>query len=34
VDDVDTRLSALLTPDQLARYEALKALLDGDGGDS
>lgn len=34
LDDFDTKFSALLTPDQLARYEALKALVHGDGGDS
>ena len=35
LDDFDTRFSALLTPEQLARYEALKALVHpGDGGDS
>ncbi|MEA2603338.1 MAG: hypothetical protein QOF89_4330 [Acidobacteriota bacterium] len=31
--DFDTRFSAILTPEQLARYEALKALV-GDRGDS
>ncbi len=31
--DFDARFSAILTPEQLARYEALKALL-GDRGDS
>jgi Spy/CpxP family protein refolding chaperone len=35
LDDFDTKFSALLTPDQLARYEALKALVHpGDGDDS
>ena len=35
LDDFDKKFSALLTPDQLARYEALKALVHpGDGGDS
>ncbi|HEY2291028.1 MAG TPA: periplasmic heavy metal sensor [Thermoanaerobaculia bacterium] len=34
LDDFDQKFSALLTPDQLARYEALKALVHGDGGDS
>jgi Spy/CpxP family protein refolding chaperone len=34
LDDFDTKFSALLTPEQLARYEALKALVHGDGGDS
>jgi Spy/CpxP family protein refolding chaperone len=34
LDDFDMKFSALLTPDQLARYEALKALVHGDGGDS
>jgi Spy/CpxP family protein refolding chaperone len=31
--DFDTKFSAILTPEQLARYEALKALV-GDRGDS
>ena len=35
LDDFDKKFSALLTPDQLARYEALKALMHpGDDGDS
>lgn len=34
LDDFDKKFSALLTPDQLAKYEALKALVHGDGGDS
>jgi Spy/CpxP family protein refolding chaperone len=35
LDDFDKKFSALLTPDQLARYEALKALVHpGDDGDS
>jgi len=35
LDDFDKKFSALLTPEQLARYEALKALVHpGDGGDS
>jgi Spy/CpxP family protein refolding chaperone len=35
LEDFDTKFSALLTPDQLARYEALKALVHGgDGEDS
>jgi Spy/CpxP family protein refolding chaperone len=33
LDDFDTKFSALLTPDQLARYEALKALVHGGDGD-
>lgn len=33
LDDFDTKFSALLTPDQLARYEALKQLVHGDDGD-
>jgi Spy/CpxP family protein refolding chaperone len=32
-EDFDARFSAILTPEQLARYEALKALV-GDRGDS
>jgi Spy/CpxP family protein refolding chaperone len=34
LDDFDAKFSALLTPDQLARYEALKALVHGGDGDS
>jgi Spy/CpxP family protein refolding chaperone len=35
LDDFDKKFSALLTPDQLARYEALKALVHpGEGDDS
>lgn len=30
LDDFDKKFSALLTPEQLARYEALKALVHGD----
>ena len=33
LDDFDQKFSALLTPDQLARYEALKALVHGGDGD-
>ncbi|MFL6236139.1 MAG: periplasmic heavy metal sensor [Thermoanaerobaculia bacterium] len=33
LEDFDTKFSALLTPDQLARYEALKALVHGGDGD-
>lgn len=32
-EDFDTKFSAILTPEQLARYEALKAMV-GDRGDS
>ncbi|HEY4595632.1 MAG TPA: periplasmic heavy metal sensor [Thermoanaerobaculia bacterium] len=35
LDDFDQKFSALLTPDQLAKYEALKALVHpGEGDDS
>jgi Spy/CpxP family protein refolding chaperone len=34
LDDFDNKFSALLTPPQLARYEALKALVHGDEEDS
>jgi len=35
LDDFDKKFSALLTPEQLAKYEALKALVHpGDGNDS
>jgi len=33
LDDFDKKFSALLTPEQLARYEALKALVHGDEED-
>jgi Spy/CpxP family protein refolding chaperone len=33
LDDFDRKFSALLTPEQLARYEALKALVHGDEED-